>query len=507
MSISDKPHLALKSAKYLLSFGVGLIIFLSEFSIASATGLNITYPSQAFTATSSLTVVTSSQPINLPWQWDALAPVYNYNVTSTGFYDPSRPLNLKINYGAANGYLKQIFIFDSWANLWRPLPTADFPDKHYVTAQTTSLSGQLLLAADTNYMTYGTASWYRYKNGLFTASPDYPKGSVLTVTNLANNKSVDVTVNDYGPERALYPHRVVDLDYQAFKAIAHPSIGLINVQVVPKKIVGVKTNKALQPATSSPKITAWSAAIMSEKTGRILWEKNDSKVTPLASLSKLVAIRVFLDTKPSLNKVVSYKQQDANYNYQYVKPWESARVHLKNGETVTEKDLLYSALVGSANNAVESLVRVSGLSRPDFIARMNKLVQSWGATNTKFVEPTGLSPNNVSSPLDYAIIAKEVFTNPLLEKITTTKSYSFETINTHKWHTIRNTDSLLRTNAYNIIGSKTGFLNEAKYCLLVRIKSAKGNLIVVDFGSNTRADSFSDAQKMIHYGLKLLMSK
>ena len=221
----------------------------------------------------------------------------------------------------------------------------------------------------------------------------------------------------------------------------------------------------------------------------------------MASLTKLVALRVFLDRKPSLNQVVTYKVQDEKYNYLYVNPWESAKLTVKDGETLTIGDLVYSALVGSANNAVESLVRVSGLSLPEFIKKMNEVVKAWGASSTKFIEPTGLSPQNVSSPLDYAIIMKEVFTSPLISKISTTARYTFKTINTKKAHTLNNTSKLVKAADYPIIGSKTWFLNEAGNCLMTRVASPQGNLIVVNFGSTSAAASFADNEQLIRYGL------
>jgi len=493
-----------KSHKHFLLVSLILLIIPTIGQAVGSTNLNIEYPSIAFTAPSILNIVTSPIEINLPWQYQALTPAYDYSVSSTGFYDPSRPMLIKINYDQKNSYFKQVFVFDSWNKLWVPLATMDFPAENYVTAQTTSLSGRLLLASNSNIMTAGTASWYKYKNGLFAASPDFPKGSVIKVINLDNNKSVNVTINDYGPERALFPDRVIDLDYVAFQKIASPSAGLIKVKIEPQKINDSLLSKSLTPATSTPEISAWSAVIMSEKTGQVIWGKNQEKVSPLASLTKLVALRVFLDTRPSLNKIVTYKKQDENYNFKYVAPWESAHVSLTEGETVTVSDLIYSSLVGSANNAVESLVRVSGLSRQDFIKKMNELVKGWGTTQTVFVEPTGLSPSNVSSPLDYAIIIKEVFINPFLQKVSTTLSYSFTTINTKKKHTIKNTNQLLRTNTYKIIGSKTGYLDEAKYCLMTRVETPQGNLIVVNFGSISKANEFSDNEQLIRYGLKLL---
>jgi len=77
----------------------------------------------------------------------------------------------------------------------------------------------------------GKASWYAYKKCLCAAHPFYPKGSYLRVTNTINGKSVIVKVNDRGPEQAVHPDRLIDLDAEAFKLLAPLSLGTIPVRV------------------------------------------------------------------------------------------------------------------------------------------------------------------------------------------------------------------------------------------------------------------------------------
>jgi D-alanyl-D-alanine endopeptidase (penicillin-binding protein 7) len=471
---------------------------------ASITNLNINYPVSAFTSSASLDISQMDEAKNLPWEWEALTPAYEYRFVTAGLYDPAWPLTIKISYTQSNNYFKQIFSYDSLANVWRPLLTHDNPTQKYVTAQTDSLSGRLIVLANQDLMTVGTASWYKYKNGLFAASPDFVKGTILRVHNLDNGKFVDVTINDFGPERLKHPDRVIDLDKVAFAKIASTGAGLINVKVEPLKIVTPDIKKNLPQSTGDLNISAKSAVIISEADGQVLWGKDEKKVRPLASLTKLVAAKVFLDSKPTLNKIVAYKYQDEKYNYEYCKPWESAKLTIKEGETLTIENLLYSALVGSANNAIETLVRVSGLKRADFIAKMNQTVKDWGATNTKFIEPTGLSPDNVSSPFDYAIITKEVYSNPILKKISITPKYTFATVNTKKSHTIKNTNKSLVASPYPVIGTKTGYLDEAGYCLMTRVATPQGNLIAVNFGSTSSAASLFDNQQLIKYGIKMI---
>jgi len=135
---------------------------------------------------------------------------------------------------------------------------------------------------------------------------------------------------------------------------------------------------------------------------------------------------------------------------------------------------------------------------------MNTKASAWGAINTSFVEPTGLSPENVSSPLDYAIMTREIFKNQLLKKISITTRYSFTTINKKIKHNLSNTNSLLFTNNYKITGSKTGYLDEAGHCLMTRVETPLGGLIVVNFGAQSKNDNFKDNEQLIRYGLKQL---
>lgn len=355
-------------------------------------------------------------------------------------------------------------------------------------------------------MVQGQASWYRYKNGLFAASPDYPKGSVLEVENLSNGKKVKVTVNDFGPDRGIHPDRVIDLDYVAFSEIASPGAGLASVSVKPISITSSnfkpEGEKLDVSKSEEPEIKALAAIVVRESDGAVIYSKNESKVLPIASLSKLIFAKVFLDLNVDFDKVVSYKVQDENYNNEHCEPWESARLRVADGETLTIKDLFYSAIIGSANNAVESLVRNSGLSRDEFISRMNQYVKDLGAYNTVFVEPTGLSPENVSSPKDYAIIAKEVFNDKKLQEISSQATYTFSTINTKKLHRLKNTSDLLKNPSYKIIGSKTGYLHESGYCLITRVNDLKENYIVINLNSKTRSQSFKDSEDLINFSLK-----
>jgi len=357
-------------------------------------------------------------------------------------------------------------------------------------------------------MVEGRASWYKYKNGLFAASPDYPKGSVLKVTNLSNGKTIEVTVNDFGPDRNINPDRVIDLDFVSFSALASTGAGIIDVRVEPISITGssfkVEDKLILANTTNSvsPDISALAAIVIRESDGKVLYEKNSSQVMPIASLTKLIFAKVFLDLKPDFNQVVTYRQQDSDYNHKYVTAGQEARLRVTDGDTLTVGDLFYASIIGSANNTVETLVRNSGLSRDEFIKRMNDYAKNLGAKNTKFIEPTGLSSENVSSPSDYAIIAREIFSDEKLKNISAKTNHSFTTLNFKKVFNLKNTNHLLATSSYAIIGSKTGYLDESGYCLITQVENENEKFIVINLNSATRDLSFKVNEELIKFGLK-----
>jgi serine-type D-Ala-D-Ala endopeptidase (penicillin-binding protein 7) len=445
-----------------------------------------------------------------PWQLKMISPIYQFDFLGKYSYDGKKPINLEISYSTSSDRYKRIFFYDKNYQSWRELPTIDSPDKKTVSAKIFLPFARVAIFSDPNVMAIGKASWYSYKKGDFAASIEFPKGSKLRVYNLDNQKYIDVTVNDFGPERDKFPDRVIDLDKVAFKKIAKTGAGIINVKIQPLYVAPDERGRVLgvseRGAVADLDIKAASGLTMDEDTGEVLWEKNADTVLPLASLSKIIAIKVFFDQRPSLNTVVAYKKQDELYNYQYCKPEESARLTVKEGETMTIENLVYAALVGSANNAVESLVRVSGLSRNEFISKMNTFAASVGATSTHFAEPTGLSPQNVSTAREYALLTKQIFKNPIVEKISTTAKYKFSTINTKKAHVMSNTNNFIRdgvfaaVNNLKITGSKTGYLDQ--YNLMTRAAGANGEkVIAVDMGATSKLQSLEETKELIKYGM------
>lgn len=115
--------------------------------------------------------------------------------------------------------------------VWREIPSENAVDKSKMLVSIPAGTTYFAVFSDDRVLEVGVASWYNYKNCHCAASPDYPKGTKLKVTNIKTGDAVEVVVNDFGPDRSQHPDRVIDLDRAAFEHLANPRVGLIRVKV------------------------------------------------------------------------------------------------------------------------------------------------------------------------------------------------------------------------------------------------------------------------------------
>ena len=118
--------------------------------------------------------------------------------------------------------------------------------------------------------------------------------------------------------------------------------------------------------------------------------------------------------------------------------------------------------MSSENRAANALGRNYPGGLPAFVAAMNAKAQALGMTSTRFIEPTGLSSDNVSSPHDLARLLRAASQRPLIHRYSTDTEYDVEINN--RTQTFRNTNLLVRKPDWDIKVSKTGFINEAGEC-------------------------------------------
>jgi len=375
---------------------------------------------------------------------------------------------------------KALYNWDDNAQAWIRMQSYDVPEASEIRAIThLPYSRIVVLEDDSTFI--GAASWLHWSKTMAAASRDFPYGTKLSVTNLENNSSITVTVYSYGPTRF---DRIVDLSSDAFEKLYPLSEGTIErVKVEPY------VEKPAAPNISSP-----AGIVINADTGKVLWDKNLNDVRSIASLTKLMTGLVFLDTGTPFNKVVTIESSDSA---------EGGKLYVVPGETLTTRDLFYSMLVGSANNAALALARSTGKSRAEFVARMNAKAKALGLTKTHFADPSGLDVGNTSTAAEYAILSRAALKDFTMLQGTTTKVYTFTTINTNKFHSIKSTNELLNTDLY-VTGGKTGFLNESLYCLMTKIR-AKNNTqyLAIVLGAPDSATRFHETEALLRWAASL----
>lgn len=277
--------------------------------------------------------------------------------------------------------------------------------------------------------------------------------------------------------------------YEAQALLARPLPQAATIGPGPVKVdrtsIGVETS-------------AVAAIVMDRATGKVLFEKNGDTPRSIGSISKLMAAAVFLQGKPDLTAPASIQAADVRLG---------GVQHLAVGDEVTVRDLLLAALVGSDNTAVYALVRLSGLSLGDFVARMNETAAEMGLQATTFIDPAGLSPDNRSIAPDLAILVDEVLKQEDIRSITAMPKASI-TGASGRTYTVESTNELLGSfmneAPYKILGGKTGYLPEAGYCFgAVFSEQDKRELIVVVLGSESKQGRFQDAKALAAWAYKV----
>ncbi len=232
-------------------------------------------------------------------------------------------------------------------------------------------------------------------------------------------------------------------------------------------------------------VYARNAILLDPASGEVLFEKNSSRSVPIASLSKLMTALVFLEQRPDLDRQVEVTSAEIN---------GAGHTQLRRGEVAPLGELLRMSLMSSDNCATRVIARESGLSPSDFIARMNMKSVELGLTGTHFVEFTGLDERNVSTASDVARLLHAAANEPLVAQISTTRSHEFRT--TRRRHMIGNTNRLLY-GRYEVLGGKTGFIQEAGYCFATWVRAQGRELIAVVLGAPTNATRFADTVRLL----------
>lgn len=263
-------------------------------------------------------------------------------------------------------------------------------------------------------------------------------------------------------------------------------------------LISIPLVKAEETEDLAP--NAKSAIMIEASTGEILFQKNkDEKLAP-ASMTKMMSMLLIMEEIENGN----LKWNEMITTSEKASSMGGSQIFLKVGEKMTVEDLLKGVAIASGNDAVVALAeRVSG-SEEQFVKRMNTRAKDLGLKNTNFINATGLTADNhYSSAYDMSLIAKELVKHEkILEFTSTYEDYLRKDTKSPFW--LVNTNRLVRFKE-GVDGLKTGFTDEAGYCLTATMKKDNMRLITVVMKEENTSKRSADTTKMLDYGFNIYM--
>lgn len=259
-------------------------------------------------------------------------------------------------------------------------------------------------------------------------------------------------------------------------------------------VVGLMGMLGLPAVSAAPnpaklEVRSSSALVVDVKTGKTLYQKNATKVRPIASLTKLMTALVVLDAKQNLNQTITVDKNDLDR----VKHTHS---RIRMGTKVTRRDALHLALMSSENRMASALARHYPGGRSAFVRAMNNKARQLGMRNTHFYDSTGLSTRNVSTAQDLGKLAAAAYRQPLIRQFTQDENREMRFSAPAYSLMFNNTNPLVKNPDWDVRLSKTGFTDEAGRCLVMRAKPDSRELAIVLLNSVGKLTPVGDANRI-----------
>ena len=247
---------------------------------------------------------------------------------------------------------------------------------------------------------------------------------------------------------------------------------------------------------------AKSAIMIEATTGEILYKKNEKERLAPASMTKIMSLILIMENVEN----GKLKWNDIVVTSNYASSMGGSQVFLKPNEIMSVEDLVKAICVASANDATVAMAEKIAGTEKAFVKLMNDKAKELGAVNTNFVNSTGLpAKDHYSTAYDMSIMAKELIRH---EKILSfTKIYEdYLRKNTSNSFWLVNTNKLVRFYDY-IDGLKTGFTDDAGYCLTATGKKGNMRLITVVMKEDNTDNRTKDTIAMMDYGFNMYSVK
>ena len=264
-------------------------------------------------------------------------------------------------------------------------------------------------------------------------------------------------------------------------------------------VPSTEESSSVQESSPAISISASSAVLMEASTGAILYEKDSHTTRNPASITKIMTLILIFEAienkKISLTDVVTVSEHAASMG--------GSQVYLEVGETQTVETMIKCISIASANDASVAMAEYVSGSEESFVMEMNAKAQELGMKDTKFVNCCGLdTKGHQTSAYDVALMARELSVkHPQIHEYCTIwmDTITHTTAKGSSEFGLTNTNKLIRQYPY-ATGLKTGFTNEAKFCLAATGEKDGMKMISVVMGAESSAARSTDASALLEYG-------
>jgi D-alanyl-D-alanine endopeptidase (penicillin-binding protein 7) len=239
-----------------------------------------------------------------------------------------------------------------------------------------------------------------------------------------------------------------------------------------------------------PDVRAEAAIIYNPQTNEVLWESNAQDQRSIASITKVMTALVFLESGMPVSTNVTVQRGDV---------FHASTTYLRAGYAVTADDLLNLLLIGSDNAAARALARVSPYGAAGFVDQMNRKATELGLEQTRYADPSGLLSTNVSSAYDMARLIAYASGDDRIGSVMRKASHTVYT--GRRTINVNSTNQLVRTGEYDVLGGKTGFINNSGYCLatLLRLPQSGQQVAVVVLGAKSNQGRFWETRHLFNW--------
>ncbi|PHQ25271.1 D-alanyl-D-alanine endopeptidase [Marinobacter guineae] len=221
---------------------------------------------------------------------------------------------------------------------------------------------------------------------------------------------------------------------------------------------------------AGPNLASVNAAVAVAGENELVFGKNANRSVPIASVTKVMTALVVLESGESLDEWLTFHKR-------HTPAAANAYSRIRIDSQMRRSDVLRIALMSSENFAAYTLARSHPGGFDAFIESMNAKARELGMAGTHFVDPTGLSADNVSTASDLVKLVNAAAAYPEIREYTTTEYFRARFRNPRYSLSFGNTNALVHRDSWGVALSKTGYLSEAGRCL-VMISQMNGKKVV-----------------------------